>query len=93
MTDHEELLSLVPEQAGSNGTIDACKHCRGYVKTFTKLRGDPPLEVMVNDLATVDLDIVALAQEYRRPQGAGYAVDINIASKPTLSERILSWRK
>src|SRR5258706_8845284 len=93
MTDHEDLLSLVPEKAGSNGAIDACKRCRGYVKTFTTLRGDPPLEVMVKDLATVDLDIVALAQEYRRPEGAGYAVDVNIVSNPTFSERLLSWRR
>lgn len=92
MTDHKELLSLVPEKAGSNSAIDACKRCRGYVKTFTALRGDYPLDVMVKDLASVDLDIVALAQEYRRPEGAGYPVDVHILAKPTFSERLLSWR-
>ena len=39
MTDHEELVSLVPEKNGSNAVIDACKRCLGYVKTFTTLQG------------------------------------------------------
>jgi len=40
----------------------------------------------------VDLDIAALEQGYRRPEGAGYSLDIKIISKPGFSERILSWR-
>jgi len=92
MTDHEELVSLVPEKSGSNAAIDACKRCHGYVKTFTTLQGSPPANVMVDDLASVDLDIAALEQGYRRPEGAGYSLDIKIAPKPGFSERILSWR-
>jgi hypothetical protein len=42
MTDHNELVSLVPEKSGSNSVIDACKRCLGYVKTFTTLQGSPP---------------------------------------------------
>ncbi len=91
-TDHEELVSLVPEKSGSNGAIDACKRCLGYVKTFTTLQGSPPANVMVDDLASVDLDIAALQQGYRRPEGAGYSLDIKIIPKPRFSERILSWR-
>jgi FdhE protein len=92
MTDHEELMSLVPEKSGSHAVIEACKHCLGYVKTFTTLQGSPPAKVMVDDLASVDLDIAALEQGYRRPAGAGYSLDINIVDKPSLSRRILSWR-
>jgi len=92
MTDHEELVSLVPEKSGSNAAIDACKRCLGYVKTFTTLQGSPPANVMVDDLASVDLDIAALEQGYRRPEGAGYSLDIKIIPKPGFSERILSWR-
>ena len=92
MTDHEELVSLVPEKSGSNAVIDACKRCLGYVKTFTTLQGSPPANVMVDDLASVDLDIAALEQGYRRPEGAGYSLDIRIIPKPGFSKRILSWR-
>ena len=92
MTDHEELVSLVPEKSGSNAVIEACKRCLGYVKTFTTLQGSPPAKVMVDDLASVDLDIAALEQGYRRPEGAGYSLDVKVIHKPGFSERILSWR-
>jgi FdhE protein len=92
MTEHEELVTLVPEKSGSNAAIDACKRCHGYVKTFTTLQGSPPANVMLDDLASVDLDIAALEQGYRRPEGAGYSLDIKIVPKPGFSERILSWR-
>jgi FdhE protein len=91
MTDHEALLVLVPETSGSNAVIDACKRCLGYVKTFTTLQGSPAAEVMVDDLASVALDIAALEQGYRRPVGAGYALDVNITHKPGMRRR-LSWR-
>ena len=92
MTDHEELVTLVPEKAGSNAVVDACKRCLGYVKSFTKLQGSDPASVMIDDLASVDLDIAALEQGYRRPEGGGYSLDIKVVPKAGFSERILSWR-
>jgi FdhE protein len=77
-TDHNELVSLVPEKSGSNSVIDACKHCLGYVKTFTKLQGSPPAQVLLDDLASVDLDVAALEQGYKRPQGIGYSLDVTV---------------
>jgi hypothetical protein len=46
---------------------------------------------MVDDLASVDLDIAALELGYRRPAGAGYALDVNVVNRPRLSETIASW--
>jgi FdhE protein len=87
MNDHNELVSLVPEKSGSNSVIDACKRCLGYVKTFTKLQGSPPAKVMLDDLATVDLDVAALEQGYKRPQGAGYSLDV------TVTDNDKAWRR
>ena len=87
MNDHRELVSLVPEKSGSNSVIDACKRCFGYVKTFTKLQGSPPAKVMLDDLVTVDLDIAALEQGYKRPQGAGYSLDV------TVTDNDKAWRR
>ena len=87
MNDHNELVSLVPEKSGSNSVIDACKRCLGYVKTFTKLQGSPAAKVMVDDLATVDLDVAALEQGYKRPQGAGYSLDV------TVTDNDKAWRR
>lgn len=78
MTDHNELLSLVPENSGSNAAIDACKRCLGYVKTFTKLQGSPPAKIILDDLASVELDVVAVGQGYKRPPGTGYFLNATI---------------
>jgi FdhE protein len=78
MTDHQELVSLVPDQSASNAVIDACKRCLGYVKTFTKLQGSPPAKIMLDDLASVELDVAAAEQGYKRPQGAGYFLNVTV---------------
>lgn len=78
MHDHDELVALVPDKAESNAAIDACNRCRGYVKTLTRLQGCAPDTVMLEDLASVELDVAALEQGYTRPTGAGYALEIRV---------------
>ena len=90
MTDHEQLVSLVPEQGGTTRVIEACKRCLGYVKTFTTLQASPAARVMLDDLASVDLDIAALERGYKRPQGPGYSVDVTVVDKP--AEKSSFWR-
>jgi FdhE protein len=75
MTDHNQLVSLVPEKAGASRTVEACKRCLGYVKTFTTLQPSPAGKVMLDDLASVDLDVAAMERGYSRPQGPGYSLD------------------
>src|SRR5258708_5531725 len=60
MTDHNELVSLVPEKGGSNSVIDACKRCLGYVKTFTTLQPSPPVKVIIHHLPTLVFDLLAV---------------------------------
>ena len=81
MIDHNELVSLVPEKSGSNSVIDACKRCLGYVKTFTTLQGSPPAKILLDDLATAHLDVAALEQGYKRPEGTGYSLDITLTEE------------
>ena len=80
MNDHEELVSLVPEN-GASRVIEACKRCLGYVKAFTTLEGSAPEKVILDDLASVDLDVAAVEQGYKRPQGPGYILDVTVADK------------
>jgi len=82
MTDHEQLVSLVPEQSGTTRVIEACKRCLGYVKTFTTLQASPAARVMLDDLASVDLDIAAVEHGYKRPQGLGFSFDVRLVDKP-----------
>jgi FdhE protein len=78
---HDELVSLVPEKDGAHGTIDACKSCHGYVKTFTRLRGCQPDTVMLEDLASVHFDVAALEQGYARPSGPGYPLEVAVTDE------------
>jgi FdhE protein len=92
MDNHEELGSLVPAKSDGEGTIEICRRCFGYIKTFTLLQPTASDEIMARDLASVALDLAALHEGYKRPEGLGYAIDICIAPAPSLAERILSWR-
>jgi FdhE protein len=90
MTDHEQLVSLVPEQGGTARVIEACKRCLGYVKTFTTLQGSAAAKVILDDLASVDLDIAAWEHGYKRPQGPRYSFDVMVVDKP--AEKFSFWR-
>jgi len=71
--DHTRLGTLVPEAAGERRTVETCTVCRHYVKTLTTLTPTPAADVAVEDLATLDLDLVALAQGYVGVDGLGHA--------------------
>jgi formate dehydrogenase maturation protein FdhE len=58
--------------------IDACNRCLGYVKALTKLQGSSPAEIMLDDLASVELDVAAAEQGYKRPQGVGYLLNVTL---------------
>ena len=69
--------------------MDACKRCLGYVKTFTTLQGSPPAKVILDDLASVELDVAAAEQGYKRPQGAGYALDVTVTGNGASRDRFV----
>ena len=79
ITDHKELVSLMAENSGSNAVIDACKRCLGYVKILTTLQGSPPAKVILDDLASVELDVVAAEQGHKRPAGGGYFLNVTVS--------------
>jgi FdhE protein len=91
MSDHDALVTLLPENAGSHAVIEACNRCLGYVKTLTTLQGCPPATVMLEDLASVDLDVVALDHGYRRPTGQGYSLDVTVIDKGA-TRRFFWWK-
>jgi FdhE protein len=90
MIDHNQLVSLIPENSGSTRTIEACKRCLGYLKSFTMLQGTPAARVMIEDLASVDLDVAAMEKGYRRAEGSGYSLDVRVISKPVSKRTFFS---
>lgn len=65
--DHKKLSALVPEKGSESRRVDVCLECRGYLKAIAQLTAQPPELVALEDLATVELDLVALEREYHRP--------------------------
>jgi FdhE protein len=65
---HESRAALVSEQDGEARKVETCAACRGYLKSVATLRAWDGDEVALIDLATVDLDLVALEREYERPE-------------------------
>lgn len=66
-TGHEARSALVSEQDGEARKVETCRVCLGYLKSVSTLRAWDGDEVALADLATVDLDLVALEREYTRP--------------------------
>lgn len=60
--------TLVSEQDGEARKVETCTRCRGYLKVISTLRAWPGDEVCLADLATIDLDLVALDRDYERPE-------------------------
>ena len=78
LTDHKDLSSLVVEGASAQATLEICARCQGYLKTFSRLSPSAPEEVMLQDLASVELDLAAIERGYQRPEGPGYALGIQV---------------
>lgn len=78
-SDHRVLGSLLTEDLGDSRKVDVCDSCRGYVKTLTTLSPWPAYRVPIEDLATVDLDVIALERDYLRPAPPGYPVNVTVA--------------
>lgn len=68
VTGHEARAALVSEQDGEARKVETCSACRGYLKSVSTLRAWAGDEVALADLATIDLDLVAVEREYERPE-------------------------
>jgi FdhE protein len=65
---HEARAALVSEQDGEARKVETCSACRGYLKSVSTLHAWAGDEVALTDLATVDLDLVALERAFDRPE-------------------------
>ena len=87
--DHLTLGALVSEATAETRKAETCGACRRYVKTVTTLTPTPARDVSIQDLATVDLDVGALAHGYHAAQGLGHAVSVRVTER---GRPRLAWR-
>jgi FdhE protein len=72
-TDHEQLGSLVLETGADRRKVDVCRSCRGFLKALPTLRPLDPRGVVVEDLGSMELDVVALDRGFVRPARPSWA--------------------
>jgi FdhE protein len=77
--DHRRLGSLVPEDGGEVLKVEICHTCGGYLKSVATLQRIPAIELLLRDLDTVELDLVAVNRGYGRPEGAGFPLEVGAA--------------
>ena len=65
--DHTQLGSLISAEGPEREKIEVCDRCHGYLKTITTFAPIRPEQVVLQDLATVVLDVAAVARGYRPP--------------------------
>jgi formate dehydrogenase maturation protein FdhE len=58
-------------------------HCQGYVKARTTLQATPASAVVLEDLATVEWDVVARERGYTRPAQPGYRFGVRFIEPPS----------
>lgn len=77
--DHERQKAFAAEGEEESRRVEACDSCSGYTKAIATLAATPAAELALEDLATVELDLVALERGYRRPDRPGHALGVRFA--------------
>ncbi len=90
--DHRTQGYLAPEGAHESRQALTCNHCMGYLKSFTTIRPLPMNDLLLKDLTTLELDIVALEQGYSRPSTPGFPLQLEVVPAETRSGW-LPWRR
>lgn len=76
--EHERLGSLVLEERQEKLKVETCASCRGYLKSVATLQEIPAFELLLQDLETVELDLVALDRGYGRPEECGFHLEVRV---------------
>jgi FdhE protein len=90
-TDHDTLGTLIADDSKSRFTVDVCRGCSGYLKSFTTLQATPSDEIVVTDLASVEFDLAAVERGFLRPTGPGAALNASLAVAETAPPSARRW--
>jgi len=76
--EHTNLGYLAPEEGETARKVEVCDSCKGYVKAQPTVKALVPWEIVLDDLATVPLEVAALERGYHRPERPGFALEARI---------------
>jgi FdhE protein len=74
--DDGNVVSLMSPETLERQCIDVCERCGGYLKVLTTVGPIPGEQVVLVDLATLELDTAAIERGYRRPASNGHAITL-----------------
>lgn len=77
-SNHEHLGYLAPDAAETSRKVEVCETCMGYLKAEPTVRALPWWGVVLDDAATVALDVAALDRGYQRPERPGFALEMKV---------------
>lgn len=77
-SEHTNLGYLAPEAGETTRKVEVCDSCKGYVKAEPTVKPLAAWEIVLDDLATVPLEIAALDRGYHRPERPGYALEARV---------------
>ncbi len=77
---HELLGMLEPAERSEQLKVETCGTCRGYLKSIASLQGFSSMELLLQDLETVELDLVALERGYGKPEETGFRLELGAGS-------------
>jgi FdhE protein len=77
-TEHTNLGFLAPEEGETTRKVEVCDSCKGYVKAEPTVRNLEPWEILLDDVATLPLEVAALDRGYHRPERPGFAVELQV---------------
>jgi FdhE protein len=71
---------LEPAERSEQLKVETCGTCRGYLKSIASLQGFSSMELLLQDLETVELDLVALERGYGKPEERGFRLELGAGS-------------
>jgi FdhE protein len=66
--------------------VAVCERCMGYLKIGNAFDPPPPELVAPDDLASIDLDVMAIERGYRPPDGSGFRLEIAVPESELMEE-------
>jgi FdhE protein len=73
--DHRSLGYLQGERE-PRFRVEVCERCKGYLKSANAFESSPAEYLVLDDLASVHLDIAALERGYSRPAAPGFRLEL-----------------
>lgn len=83
--DYRTLGTLATEDE-KRFRVAVCERCKGYLKIANAFDPLPAELLALDDVASMHLDLAAIARGYQRPGGSGYRIELGVPETEWLEE-------